>query len=227
MSVRAAPWEQFAPLSSIPGLRHGFILRVPGLDLATADKAEALERLRPSHEAALRAMGLAGWPLVWAEQIHGAGIAVLPPDAPVREPLPVPGIDGLVTNQRGMALGIYVADCAAVFLVDPAQRVAGLVHSGRKGTELGITAQAIARMAADFGSAPQDMVAVVSPCIRPPAYEVDFAAEIRRQCREAGIPASSICDAGVCTSREPDRFYSYRMERGKTGRMLAVLGWEP
>lgn len=230
MSLRAAPWEHLTPLSSFAGLRHGFVLRIPGLDFSTSGKAEALELSRPFHDAALREMGVAGWPLICAEQVHGAEVAVLrqPGDpVPGQRRFPIPGVDGLVTGQPGVALGIYVADCAAVFLVDPVRRVSGLIHSGRKGTELGITAKAIARMVAEFGSAPQDLVAVVSPCIRPPAYEVDFAADIRDQCRGAGIPGASVHDAGCCTSREPDRFYSYRMEKGKTGRMLAVLGWEP
>jgi hypothetical protein len=33
-----------------------------------------------------------------------------------------------------------------------------------------------------------------------------------------------IHDAGACTACDIDRYYSYRAEKGKTGRMLALLG---
>ena len=129
--------------------------------------------------------------------------------------------DGLITNQRGVCLGIYVADCCAVYLVDPVRSAIGLVHSGKKGTELGIVPNAIKAMVEHFGSRASDLVVQLSPCIRPPHYEIDFAAEIVRQCRDLGIV--SVHDCGVCTACDLDRYYSYRAEKGRTGRMLAFL----
>ena len=76
-----------------------------------------------------------------------------------------------------------------------------------------------------FGSDPANMIVQLSPCIRPPHYEVDFAAEIIRQCRALGV--QQIHDSGICTACDLDRYYSYRAEKGKTGRMLAVLGLNP
>ena len=61
----------------------------------------------------------------------------------------------------------------------------------------------------------------LSPCIRPPHYEVDFAAEIIRQARAAGV--EQVHDSGRCTASDPARYYSYRAEKGRTGRMLALL----
>ena len=69
-------------------------------------------------------------------------------------------------------LGIYVADCCAVYLADPVRRVIALLHSGRKGSELGITTAVVARMRADFGCNPADITVQLSPCIRPPQYEI-------------------------------------------------------
>ncbi|MFV1995218.1 MAG: laccase domain-containing protein, partial [Verrucomicrobiales bacterium] len=63
-----------------------------------------------------------------------------------------------------------------------------------------------------------------SPCIRPPDYEVDFAAGIRQQCCERGVPPEQVHDEGISTVSAPDRYYSYRAEKGRTGRMLALLG---
>ncbi|PYL69986.1 MAG: hypothetical protein DMF22_10430, partial [Verrucomicrobia bacterium] len=65
----------------------------------------------------------------------------------------------------------------------------------------------------------------LSPCIRPPHYELDFAAEIVRQCRALGV--KEIHDPAVCTACDLDCYYSYRAEKGKTGRMLALLGLNP
>jgi copper oxidase (laccase) domain-containing protein len=136
-----------------------------------------------------------------------------------------PACDGIITNQRSIALGIYVADCCAVHIVDPKTPAIGLVHSGRKGTELGVVTNAIRQMIERFGSDPASMIVQLSPCIRPPHYEVDFAAEISRQCRTLGV--RHIHDSGTCTASDPGRYYSYRAEKGKTGRMLAVLGLDP
>jgi len=133
-----------------------------------------------------------------------------------------PGCDGLITNQRGIALGVYVADCCAVYIVDPKTPAIGLVHSGRKGTELGVVPNAITQMIDCFRSNPAEMIVQLSPCIRPPHYEIDFAAEIVRQCRTFGV--KEIHESGICTACDLDRYYSYRAEKGKTGRMLALIG---
>ena len=134
---------------------------------------------------------------------------------------PLPGVDAIVTNRSDVCLGVYVADCCAIFLVDPHQRAIGLVHSGRKGTDENIVAAAVETMRREFGSDPADMVAQLSPCIRPPWYEVDFAARIVEQGRAAGL--GRIVDSGVCTAANPEKYYSYRREKGRTGRMLALL----
>jgi copper oxidase (laccase) domain-containing protein len=159
--------------------------------------------------------------LAVGEQVHGNQVAVVRSAADG----PWPGIDGLVTAVPGVALGVHVADCGAVFLADPVRRAVGLVHSGRKGTESGIVSEAIRLLGRAFGTDPADLVVVLGPCIRPPAYEVDFAAAILAQCREAGVPEARLHDAGVCTARDAERYYSYRREKGRTGRHLAILGW--
>jgi hypothetical protein len=155
-----------------------------------------------------------------AEQVHGGEVAVVPAGGGQQ----IGGVDALVTGVAGVLLGIHVADCGAIFVVDRATGALGLAHSGKKGTEANILGATVRRMAAEFGSRPADLWVALAPCIRPPAYEVDFAAEIGCQALAAGVPAGQFCDSGVCTSSDPERFYSYRVEKGKTGRMLALLG---
>jgi copper oxidase (laccase) domain-containing protein len=199
-------------------VRHAFIARLPGIDISV-DKAEALRRLDGVHRNYRDEIGIGDWPLLTAQQVHGDKIAVV--DQPIKHDKQFAGCDGLITNQRKVALGIHVADCCAVYIVDPITPAVGLVHSGKKGTELAIATKAIAQMQ-HFGSNPAEMIVELSPCIRPPHYEVDFAAKIVEQCRGAGV--TKIHDAGICTACDIDRYYSYRAEKGKTGRMLALLG---
>jgi hypothetical protein len=218
------PFEQFPALTALGICLHVFTQRIPGVNPAPAghDKAQVLKGLETAHREIRNAISVGDWPLFTAKQIHGDKIAVV--DSCSHGPVgrEFRGCDGLITNQRGIALGVYVADCCAVYIVDPKTPAIGLVHSGRKGTELGVVTNAIKQMVDRFGSDPANMIVQLSPCVRPPHYEVDFAAEIVRQCRALGI--KEIHDSGICTACNLNRYYSYRAEKGKTGRMLALIG---
>jgi copper oxidase (laccase) domain-containing protein len=213
------PLEQFPALDLAGVCCHLFIQRIPGIDVAH-DKAEALTRLEAVHGEIRTSLGVGDWPLLTAEQVHGNKIAVV--DQPVDSDRHFAGCDGLITNQRGLALGVHVADCCAVYILDPARPAIALVHSGRKGTELEIAGKAIEQMAARFGSKPGDLIVQLSPCVRPPHYEIDFAAAIVEQCKSRGV--AKIHDSGICTACDLQSYYSYRAEKGRTGRMLALLG---
>jgi copper oxidase (laccase) domain-containing protein len=213
------PFEQFPALSAIEICRHVFTRRIPDIDVSH-NKAEALRRLESAHREIRNAIGIGDWPLLTAQQIHGDKIAFV--DAPVKSDEEFSGCDGIITNQHGVALGIYVADCCAVYIVDPKTPAIGLVHSGRQGSELGVVPNAITQMIECFGSNPTELTIQLSPCIRPPHYEIDFAARIIEQCRALGV--KEIHDTGRCTACHPDLYYSYRAEKGRTGRMLALLG---
>jgi polyphenol oxidase len=203
-------------LGNIHGIAARFIGRLPEID-TLCERTEAMKRLRAPHLAILSSEGLGEFPLVTAEQIHGNGVARVVRD----HSTPIRGVDGLMTMQRGLTLGIHVADCAAVWIVARDGSAGGLFHSGKKGTDLGITREGIRTLIRQTGKSADDFLAVIGPCIRPPCYEVDFAAEIARQALDEGI--TEIHDAGICTACHPDHYYSYRRERGLTGRMLATL----
>jgi copper oxidase (laccase) domain-containing protein len=213
------PFEQFTSLEAVDICRHAFTRRIPGIDVAHG-KAEALKRLDAADHEIQRKVGMGDWPLATAEQLHENKIAVI--DGNIDGDTEFPGCDALISNQRRVALGIRVADCCAVYIVDPKTAAVGLIHSGKKGTELAIVSNAIHELRQNFGSNPADLIVQLSPCIRPPHYEVDFAAKIIEQCRAAGV--RQIHDPGICTACDVDRYYSYRAEKGKTGRMLALIG---
>ena len=198
------------------GVTHAFAVRQPGIPVEM-ERAEAVERLEPAHAALRTELGLARYGFWSAEQVHGAEVAVVAGP----EPADYAGVDSLVTGSEQVCLGIYTADCCAVFLIDPLRRVIGLAHAGAKGTRLGVVPATLRCMQEQFGCEAAGIQALLSPCIRPPLYEWDFAAEIRRQLADAGV--GSITDSGVCTGAATERYYSYRMEKGRTGRMLALL----
>lgn len=210
-------------LQEIPGVRAGWVERVPGLTI-TGDRDEAMNQLRPLHEQVVSGFGgeNIGW---WrAEQVHGNAVAVVPGAERILAPdglSVVPGVDGLVTARSGVVLAIYVADCGAIWLADRKTGAIGLLHSGRKGTEGNIFGVALETMAREFGTDPRDVVAVLSPCIRPPDYEVDIPNAISDQAAAAGV--GNFIDCGLNTASDLSRFYSYRKELGKTGRMMALI----
>ncbi len=208
------PVQLFPALSETGVVEHGFILRIPGLDVQT-NRESALQRLEHYHREQLAKIGPRSLRL--AQQIHGNGVATIDAGSAAK----TKEVDGLITADPKIVLGICVADCCAIFLVDPIRRVIGLVHSGKKGTEQNIIGLAVRKLRTDFQSEPKDLVAVLSPCIRPPYYEVDFAQSIKAQLRAESV--NEIHDNGENTGADLTRFYSYRMEKGRTGRMLAYL----
>ncbi|MFK7909396.1 MAG: polyphenol oxidase family protein [Akkermansiaceae bacterium] len=209
-------------LNALPGVRADFVKRVPGVAVDT-DREATCKRLEPAHNLAVERMGFSWHQLHRAEQVHGSEIAVVRKSDPAQV---WSGIDGLITADPEVLLGIYVADCGAVYIVDPVQAVLALLHSGKKGTEGNITGKAIELMIEKFGSNPTDLHVALAPCIRPPAYEVDFAQQIREQVLDAGVPKAQLTDSGICTSSDLETYYSYRLEKGTTGRMLALLGMD-
>ena len=68
-------------------------------------------------------------------------------------------------------------------------------------------------------------MAFISPSIGPCHYEVDLWDGIERQLREMGV--CEIHNPRVCTACHLDRYFSYRAEQGRTGRMFAVLALNP
>ena len=132
----AAPLLSFPDLTGL-GITGAITLRVPGIDVR-GSKQEVMPRLDSAIRAAATQLA-PGRALVTAEQVHGAGVAVVG-EARERE---VPECDALVTLRRDVVLAIAVADCCPVWLVDDAARGLALVHAGRRGMELAIVPAAI------------------------------------------------------------------------------------
>ena len=209
----------YHPLASLPGFHASWIPRLPTVDVL-GDREFALRNLAPHHDRIIAEEFPEMEARHHAEQVHGNGVAVIS-EKNTENLVTHPGVDGLATNLPGQLLAIYVADCAAIYLADPVTRSIALLHSGKKGTELNILSEGVRKMSETYGTNPTDLICIVSPCIRPPDYDIDFASTIRSQAATLGI--KNFHDSCENTASDLQKHYSYRLEKGKTGRMLALL----
>lgn len=178
--------------------------------------------------------------LAIAGQVHGSQVGT------VSEAGLYAGFDGLVTTTRRLALCISAADCAVILLADPGAGVIGACHSGWRGTVEDVAGKTVRAMS-DLGADPGAMLAYVSPCIsveyfevgeavanrfadeyvkrRPdwPRPHVDLKAAIAGQLVRAGLSGEAVDVSDRCTFSETDTFYSYRAEKGTTGRMMGFI----
>ena len=105
----------------------------------------------------------------------------------------ITGVDALITNERGLRIGVKTADCVPILLYDARQKAVAAVHSGWKGTVQNIIAATIQRMKEEFSTDPADIRAVIGPCIHVDAFEVGdevyekFAA--MPELKDCGVPA--------------------------------------
>lgn len=162
------------------GVAHGFATRLGGV--STGPYAQLnLGITRPDERAAVRenyhrfcaAIGVDETRLVMTHQVHEDGIRVATaadvlPD--LLDPIDY-RVDGLVTNTPVLALTIYYADCIPVLLYDPVGKAIAAVHSGWRGTSLGIAPKAVAKMTALYGTRPEDVLAAIGPGIGPCCFE--------------------------------------------------------
>ena len=98
-------------------------------------------------------------------QVHGDSIAVVRGGGP-RAWVPPPA-DGVVTEEKGVAVAVRVADCAPVLIADATRPAVAAVHAGWRGTRQAIAGAAVRTLNREFGCRPQDLVAAIGPCLGP------------------------------------------------------------
>lgn len=102
-------------------------------------------------------------------------------------------IDGLITNEPGIVLSAFFADCVPLLLVDPVRHAIGLSHSGWRGTVARMGRETVRAMQENYGSRPQDLYAAIGPSICQSCYEVsEDVAE--RFCDEFPQQANTLCE---------------------------------
>ena len=247
------------PSLAIDGTGHGFTSRQgPGesreeafaflnMGLKTGEDPLVVKRNRQQF---LAGVGLANYPLVTGQQVHGSHVSLA---GPCEGFCVIPSCDGLVTAVQGQVLGLFAADCALLYFVDVKGRAVGIAHAGWRGAVEGIGRKTVAFMEESCGIMPQDLRVAISPCIESCCFEVkedvveaikarqiplkgilvpaaergswlmDLTALNHYQLREAGVLTAHIVSTGLCTFCRRDLFYSYRRDKGITGRMMGYV----
>ena len=161
-----------------------------------------------------------------------------------------PECDALVTNDPGVTLVVFTADCTPILLHDPVTGAVGAAHAGWRGTAAAIGAKAVEAMCREFGCDPANIRAAIGPNIGACCFETDadvpeamiaaFGDEARPFIRQTGskyhldlkqINALSLRRAGVrhidiscdCTKCQPDRFWSHRVTGNIRGSQGAII----
>ncbi len=111
--------------------------------------------------------------MVWAEQVHGADVAVVCSE-PVAsgQSRSVPAVDGLLTQDPNLLLSLAFADCVPIFLASPEHGWIGVVHAGWRGTAGNVAVRAVLELSKQ-GVPVHDLWAGIGPSIGPCCYEVD------------------------------------------------------
>ena len=161
-----------------------------------------------------------------------------------------PECDALITNEPGVALVIFTADCTPILLYDPVTGAVGAAHAGWRGTAADIAGKTARAMCREFGCDPQNIRAAIGPNIGPCCFQTDgevpeamiaafgeeAAAYIRREgekfyldlkkinalaLKRAGVQQIEIsCD---CTMCQPERFWSHRVHGPQRGSQGAII----
>ena len=245
----------------LSGVRHGFSTRGGGVSPAPFDSlnlrtgcGDSPENLRENFRRFCGAIGADVGRVVLAKQVH---------ETTVRRCTAADAgkglwserdytADALITNEPGLPLVVFSADCGIILLYDPVQRAVGAVHAGWRGCAAGILEKTVAAMTAEYGAKPGNMLAAIGPCIgqccfetdgdvpaameaalgndaspcverRGAKYHVDLAGLNRQWLLRSGLTPDHIDTCGLCTACRPDLFWSHRKMGEARGAQIAMI----
>ncbi len=162
-------------------------------------------------------------------------------------------IDGLITNQKGVALVTQYADCTPLVFCDTVKKVIAASHAGWRGTVAEIGKKTVEKMGNEFGCNPADIVVGIGPCIKECCYEVDTPvfqefsklkylktnkiftkkengrymlnlAEANKQILlNAGIKEENMDISDICTCCSCNTLHSHRATNGERGNLALII----
>ena len=230
--------------TELPGARVAFSARLGGVSKTPYESlnvailtGDVVERVRENRHRLAGALGVEPRQVLIGRQVHGAAVRrrdAAPDPNPYAEPGPrLTGVDGQATGRVGLVPLVFVADCLPVALAGP--RGVAMIHCGWRGLAAGIVERGVAEVGAT--------AAAVGPGIGPCCYEVgdevlaafeplgqgiatgrmlDLRAVARRLLERSGVESVEV--SGLCTSCNPELFFSHRRDGERTGRQ-AGLAW--
>lgn len=253
------------PILEETGLvRHLFTTRFGGVsenEFATmnfsVDRGDSERNVAANYERIAGVLGCGVNDMVASHQTHTTNIRKIT-SADRGKGIVIPrdydNVDGLMTNERGIVLVTYYADCVPLFFVDVRNRAVGLAHSGWRGTAAGMGRCMVDAMREAYGTAPEDLRVAIGPSICRDCYEVgeDVASEFTEQgqpaeavvtkgarpgkyqldlwlanrliLESAGVRRENIAVPDICTCHNSACLFSHRASGGKRGNLGAFLG---
>jgi YfiH family protein len=235
----------FNPLKiiSAQSTRQGGISSAPfdslNLGLSVTDDERNVERNR---ELFFGSLGIKMEQLAKSHQVHGNEVFV------AEHPGNTEGYDALITNKKEIFLVVSIADCTPILIHDEKNNAVAAIHAGWRGTVGKIVINALVKMKEQYGTQGKDCKAYIGTCIGPKHFEVgeevanhftddekkfdpstqkwlvDLKSANRNQLSAAGVFTENIEISPYCTVENNDLFFSHRYGKGKTGRMMAVIG---
>lgn len=210
--------------------------------------------IRQNRLALCQLLGISDDRLLMPHQVHQTRIArvdeeLLSHTEDERRQL-LDGYDALMTDVRGVCIGVSTADCIPLLLYDAEHHATCAIHAGWRGTVARIAERSVAAMTAAYGTRPSQLKAQIGPGISLESFEVGdevyeaFAAAgfdmpsisrreqkwhidlpecNRQQLVRAGIPAPSVKVSAVCTYQQPDRYFSARRLGIRSGRIFTGI----
>ena len=257
------PLLHFPLLEKCSFITHAFTTRMGGVSTGDCTSMN-LSFTRGDDEAAVRenyrriaaALGTDAKQFVCSDQTHTTNVRrVTKADAGkgVVIPKDYTDVDGLITNEPGIVLSTFYADCVPLYFVDPVHRAIGLSHSGWRGTVNKMGQVTIEAMKREFGSRAADLYCAIGPSICQDCYEIsrDVAEEFVKAfpkhvndiliqkseekfqldlwkaneivMLESGVLPEHLAVTNICTCCNPTELFSHRASKGKRGNLAAFL----
>ncbi len=182
----------FPKLAAQKDVIHAFSTRVGGvsegifssmnLSFTRGDKEE---HVRENYRRIANAIGIDETKLVFSDQVHKTVIHVATREdmgKGIVKQRELKEIDGLVTNEPNIPMVTFYADCVPLLFYDPVEHVAGMAHSGWRGTVAKIGEKMVKTMNSLYGTKPENIIAAIGPSICKDCYEIseDVALEFER-----------------------------------------------
>ena len=176
-------------------------------------------------------------------QIHKDNILVINESNYNSKGLSAKESDAVITNLKGILLGVSIADCLAILIHDEKKNVIAAVHSGWRGTYLNIVSKTLNEIKRLYKSSFNDLKIFISPGASVKNYEVgkeflelfpnstciinnkiyyDNLHEVKNQLLKLDILENQIEPINECTI-ENYKYHSFRRDGKNAGRMLAYI----
>jgi len=161
----------------------------------------------------------------------------------------IAGADGIITGEKDVFLSVTVADCLPVFLYEPEEQIAGILHAGWRGLEKNIICVAIEKMKKELGCRPEHVLVGIGPAICRKHFDVgekvaekfkdypeaildeggkiflDLKKVVGTQFINAGGKSENIEISSECVFELQDKYFSHRRDKlEEVKAMMALIG---